>query len=71
MTELTLAHLARLSFELERLRLGLLEKYSRAFYVPRACHSLNLVVIDTASCTTEITTLFSIVQELSTFLRFY
>ncbi|XP_065678121.1 zinc finger MYM-type protein 1-like [Hydra vulgaris] len=44
----------------------ILEKYPRAFYVPCACHSLNLVVNDAASSTTETTFFFSIVQELYT-----
>ncbi|XP_065684883.1 zinc finger MYM-type protein 1-like [Hydra vulgaris] len=45
----------------------ILEKYPRAFYVPCACHSLNLVVNDAASSTTETTFFFSIVLELYTF----
>lgn len=45
----------------------ILEKYSRAFYVPCACHSLNLVVNDAASSSTETTTFFSVVQELYNF----
>ena len=45
----------------------ILEKYPRAFYVPCACHSLNLVVNDAASSSTETITFFSIVQELFTF----
>jgi hypothetical protein len=36
----------------------ILEKYPRAFYVPCACHSLNLVVNDAASSSRETTTLF-------------
>ncbi|XP_004207829.3 zinc finger MYM-type protein 1-like [Hydra vulgaris] len=45
----------------------ILEKYPRAFYVPCACHSLNLVGNDAASSTRETTFFFSIVQELYTF----
>lgn len=45
----------------------ILEKYPRAFYVPCACHSLNLVVNDAASSSTETTFFFSIVQEIYTF----
>ncbi|XP_065658150.1 zinc finger MYM-type protein 1-like [Hydra vulgaris] len=36
----------------------ILEKYPRTFYVPCACHSLNLVVNDAASSTTETTFFF-------------
>ena len=49
----------------------ILEKYPRAFYVPCACHSLNLVVNDAASSSTETINFFSIVQELYTFFWFY
>ena len=45
----------------------ILEKYPRAFYVPCACHSLNLVVNDAATTSTDTTAFFSIVQELYTF----
>lgn len=74
LTQLILAHLEKLGFELKWLRgqgydnganmkgvrkgvqNRILEKYPRAFYVPCACHSLNLVVNDAASCTTETAT---------------
>lgn len=49
----------------------ILEKYPRAFYVPCACHSLNLVVNDAGSSSTETTTFFSIVQELYTFFLWF
>ena len=36
----------------------ILEKYPRAFYVPCACHSLNLVVNDAATTSTDTTAFF-------------
>lgn len=45
----------------------IIEKYPRAFFVPCAAHTLNLVVNDVASCTTETTFFFSIVQQLYNF----
>lgn len=39
----------------------------RAFYVPCAAHSLNLVVNDAAKCYLEVTNFFAIVQELYVF----
>lgn len=40
----------------------------RAFYVPCAAHSLNLVVNDAAKCSLEITNFFGVVQETYRFL---
>lgn len=45
----------------------ILELNPRAFYVPCAGHSLNLVVNDAAKCSLEITNFFSIVQEIYIF----
>ncbi|XP_012564173.3 zinc finger MYM-type protein 1-like [Hydra vulgaris] len=48
----------------------ILEKYPRAFYVPCACHSLNLVVNDAASSTTETTFFFFLLIDALKPLRF-
>ncbi|XP_067122405.1 zinc finger MYM-type protein 1-like [Centruroides vittatus] len=45
----------------------ILELNPRAFYVPCAAHSLNLVVNDAAKASLEITNFFAIVQELYVF----
>lgn len=49
----------------------ILEKYPRAFYVPCACHSLNLVVNDAASSSTETTTFFLLYKNFTLFFWFY
>lgn len=45
----------------------ILDKNSRAFFGPCACHSLNLVINDAASSSSEITAFFAIVQQLYVF----
>lgn len=45
----------------------ILSKNPRTFFVPCACHSMNLVVNDAAACSGEILGFFSIVQELYVF----
>ena len=49
------------------LQKSILEMNPRAFYVPCAAHSLNLVVNDAAKSSLEITNFFSIVQEIYVF----
>lgn len=39
----------------------------RAFFVPCAAHSLNLVVNDAAKCSLEVTNFFNIIQEIYVF----
>jgi len=45
----------------------ILDKNSLAFFVPCACHSLNLVINDAADASLESFSFFSIVQEIFNF----